>query len=183
MDTNSFQINIRWVFMTSLTLLLLMVCSTLTAQDANFEVSGTVKSSEDNVPLPGVSIVIKGTTSGVTTDFDGKYSINVPDGNGTLVFSYIGFKKYEASVNRKSTINVSLETDAQALDEVVVTALGIKREDKSLGYSVENVAAEELTRVAQENVLNSLSGKVAGVTLNSTGGTGSSVSMVIRGAI
>lgn len=183
MDTNYFQINIRRFFITSLTLLFLLVCSSITAQNTNFSVSGTVTSSEDNMPLPGVSIVLKGTTSGITTDFDGKYSINVPNGSGSLVFSYIGFKTREVSVNSQSIINISLETDAQALDEVVVTALGIKREDKSLGYSVENVAAEELTRVAQENVLNSLSGKVAGVTLNSTGGTGSSVSMVIRGAI
>ncbi|WP_201799472.1 SusC/RagA family TonB-linked outer membrane protein [Zobellia amurskyensis] len=159
------------------------MCFTITAQDVNLEVSGTVTSSEDNMPLPGVSIVLKGTTSGVTTDFDGKYSINVPNGNGTLIFSYVGHETHEVSVNNQSTINISLETDAQALDEVVVTALGIKREDKSLGYSVENVAEEELTRVAQENVLNSLSGKVSGVTLNNTGGTGSSVSMVIRGAI
>ncbi len=183
MDTNYFQIHIRRFLMPSLTSLLLLMCFTITAQDVNLEVSGTVTSSEDNMPLPGVSIVLKGTTSGVTTDFDGKYSINVPNGNGTLIFSYVGHETHEASVNNQSTINISLETDAQALDEVVVTALGIKREDKSLGYSVENVAEEELTRVAQENVLNSLSGKVSGVTLNNTGGTGSSVSMVIRGAI
>ncbi len=183
MDTNYFQINIKRFAIAFLSLLLLLVCSTINAQNTNFEVSGTITSSEDNVPLPGVSIVLKGTTSGVTTDFDGNYNVKVPNGNGTLIFSYIGFQTREISVNNKSTINVSLEVDAQALDEVVVTALGIKREDKSLGYSVENVAAEELTRVAQENVLNSLSGKVAGVTLNSTGGTGSSVSMVIRGAI
>ena len=137
MDTKYFQINIRKFSITSLTLLLLLVCSSLTGQDLNFEVSGTVTSSEDNMPLPGVSIILKGTTSGVSTDFDGKYSINVPNGNGTLIFSYIGFESREASINRQPTINISLETDAQALDEVVVTALGIKREDKSLGYSVE----------------------------------------------
>jgi TonB-linked SusC/RagA family outer membrane protein len=183
MGTNFFQINIRRFSVTYLTLLLLLVCSTTTAQTINFQVSGTVTSSEDNMPLPGVTILLKGTTSGVTTDFDGNYTIAVPNGTGTLIYSYIGFKTQEISVNGQSTISIALETDAQALDEVVVTALGIKREDKSLGYSVENVAAEELTRVAQENVLNSLSGKVAGVTLNNTGGTGSSVSMVIRGAI
>ena len=183
MGINYFQINLRGFSKAYLTLLLLLACSTITAQTTNFQVSGTVTSSEDNVPLPGVTILLKGTTTGVTTDFDGNYTIAVPNGTGTLIYSYIGFKTQEISVNGRTAINISLETDAQALDEVVVTALGIKREDKSLGYSVENVAAEELTRVAQENVLNSLSGKVAGVTLNSTGGTGSSVSMVIRGAI
>lgn len=159
----------------------LFMCSAMVLAQTN--VSGTVSSSEDNMPLPGVSIVLKGTSTGVTTDFDGNYSINVPNANSILIFSYIGFETREVSVNGQNTLNVAMATSAQALDEVVVTALGIKREDKSLGYSVENVAGEELTRVAQENVLNSLSGKVAGVTLNSTGGAGSSVSMVIRGAI
>ena len=146
-------------------------------------VTGAVSSAEDGMPLPGVTIMEKGTNNGVTTDFDGLYSITIQSENPVLEFSYLGFVSQEVAVSGSSTINVSLETNTEALDEVVVTALGIKREDKSLGYSVENVAGEELTRVAQENVLNSLSGKVAGGTLNNTGGTGSSVSMVIRGAI
>ena len=164
-------------------LLLLFSTNALMAQSVQHTVAGNITSSEDGMPLPGVSIVLQGTSQGVTSDFDGNYSINVPNGNGTLVFSYLGFESQQLAVNGRTTINVTMEPGAEALDEVVVTALGIKREDKSLGYSVENVAGEELTRVAQENVLNSLSGKVAGVTLNSTGGTGSSVSMVIRGAI
>lgn len=184
MDTHYYiKDNIKHFFAAFLFMLLLLVSSNVNAQTNGFNVSGTVVSSEDNMPLPGVSIVLKGTSTGFTTDFDGNYNIKLPNGNGTLIFSYIGFETREISVNGQSTINVSLATDMQALDEVVVTALGIKRKDKSLGYSVENVAAEELTRVTQANVLNSLSGKVAGVTLNSTGGTGSSVSMVIRGAI
>ena len=146
-------------------------------------VSGTVTASEDGMPLPGVSVVLKGTTTGVSTDFDGNYSINVTSQDGILVFSYLGFETSEVNLNGQTSINIAMNPGTQALDEVVVTALGIKREQKSLGYSVEEVAAEELTRVAQENVLNSLSGKVAGVTLNTTGGAGSSVSMVIRGAI
>lgn len=162
----------------------MVLCTTsVMAQSVQHTVSGSLTSSEDGMPLPGVSVVLKGTTQGVSSDFDGNYSINVPNGNGVLVFSYIGFEAQEVAVNGRTSINITLEPGAQALDEVVVTALGIKRADKSLGYSVENVAGEELTRVAQENVLNSLSGKVAGVTLNATGGTGSSVSMVIRGAI
>ena len=164
--------------------ILMVLCTTsVMAQSVQHTVSGSLTSSEDGMPLPGVSVVLKGTTQGVSSDFDGNYSINVPNGNGVLVFSYIGFEAQEVAVNGRTSINITLEPGAQALDEVVVTALGIKRADKSLGYSVENVAGEELTRVAQENVLNSLSGKVAGVTLNATGGTGSSVSMVIRGAI
>ncbi|MGB5554591.1 MAG: carboxypeptidase-like regulatory domain-containing protein, partial [Flavobacteriaceae bacterium] len=184
MDTNYYNKNrFKRFLVSALTVILCLGAFTTSAQGTDFEVSGTVTSSEDNVPLPSVSIVLKGTATGVTTDFDGQYNIKIPNGNGILIFSYLGLKTKEVAVNGQSVLNVSLETDAQALDEVVVTALGIKREDKSLGYSVENVAAEELTRVAQENVLNAMSGKVAGVTLNSTGGTGSSVSMVIRGAI
>ncbi len=164
-------------------LLLLLCTALLTAQSGQHTVSGTVTSLDDGMPLPGVTILVKGTTQGETTNFDGNYQINLANANGTLVFSYLGFQTTEVAVNGRTTINVPLATSTEALDEVVVTALGIKRSEKSLGYSVENVAGEELTRVAQENVLNSLSGKVAGVTLNATGGTGSSVSMVIRGAI
>ncbi|MDX1362607.1 MAG: SusC/RagA family TonB-linked outer membrane protein [Arenibacter latericius] len=164
--------------------LLLFFCTAiLAAQTGQHTVSGSVTSLDDGMPLPGVTILIKGTNQGGVTDFDGNYNIIMSNSNGTLVFSYLGFKTTEVAVNGRTNINVPLATSEEALDEVVVTALGIKRAEKSLGYSVENVAGEELTRVAQENVLNSLSGKVAGVTLNATGGTGSSVSMVIRGAI
>ncbi|MCG2460432.1 SusC/RagA family TonB-linked outer membrane protein [Flavobacteriaceae bacterium F89] len=166
-----------------LILTLLLAGHSLSAQTTFLKVSGTVTSSEDGIPLPGVSIVLKGTNTGKITDFDGTYSLDVPNGTGTLVFSYLGFETQEIGVNGQSTINVVMAPGTQALDEVVVTALGIKREDKSLGYSVEKVVGQELTRVANPNVLNSLSGKVSGVTINSTGGTGSSVSMVIRGAI
>ncbi len=145
-------------------------------------VTGKVTLKEDGSVLPGVSILIKGTTKGVTTDFDGNYSIEVPSDDSILVFSFMGDITQEIQVNGRNVINVAMEQSAEALEEVVVTALGIKREEKSLGYSVGEVKSEELTRVVHENVLNSMSGKVSGVTINSTGGTGSTVSMVIRGA-
>lgn len=145
------------------------------------KVTGTVISAADGVPLPGVSIVVKGTSSGVITNPDGKYSIEVA-GNASLVFSFIGFKNQEVNVQGKKTIDIVMEESMESLDEVVVTALGIKRAEKSLGFSVGKVGGDDLTRVAQENLLNSMSGKVSGVTINSTGGAGSSVSMVIRGA-
>ena len=170
------QLSVSFILM-----ILLFFSSNLIAQTNDIVVSGTVTSLEDGVPLPGVSIILKGTTEGTSADFDGNYSINVPN-DGVLLFSYIGFETKEISVNGQLKHDVALDVDAQALDEVVVTALGIKREEKSLGYSVGKVAGEELTRVVNENVLNSLTGKVSGVTINSTGGTGSSVNVVIRGA-
>ena len=91
MGINYFQINLRGFSKAYLTLLLLLACSTITAQTTNFQVSGTVTSSEDNVPLPGVTILLKGTTTGVTTDFDGNYTIAVPNGTGTLIYCYFGF--------------------------------------------------------------------------------------------
>jgi len=143
-------------------------------------VTGTVKAADGSL-LPGLSIVVKGTTVGTTTNPDGKYTIEVPN-DATLLFSFIGFEPQEIVVAGKSVIDVTMQPSIESLDEVVVTALGIKREEKSLGYSVGTVAGEELSRVVQENVLNSMAGKVTGVQINQTGGAGSSVSMIIRGA-
>jgi TonB-linked SusC/RagA family outer membrane protein len=149
---------------------------------ADVTVTGKVTSADDNTPLPGVNVYLKGTQTGTITDGDGNYTLAVSDENGTLVFSYIGFTTQEVSIGGRTSINVVLQPSLESLQEVVVTALGIKREEKSLGYSVGKVDGGDLTRIAQENVLNGLAGKVAGVTISSTGGTGSSVNMVIRGA-
>jgi TonB-linked SusC/RagA family outer membrane protein len=148
---------------------------------AQLKVSGVVKSSDGEV-LPGATIVVKGSTNGVLSDMDGKYSITLPNAQSTLLFTFVGMQSQEIAVNGMSIINVTLESTSIGVDEVVVTALGISREKKSLGYSVGEVKGESLQKVAQENVLNSLAGKVAGVAISSTGGPGSSVSMVIRGA-
>lgn len=112
---------------------LLLCCSSLAMGQAQQQiVSGNVTSLDDGFPLPGVTIILKGTTQGTSSDFDGNYSMNVPAG-GVLVFSYVGFKTTELAVNGRTTLNVAMETSAESLDEVVVTALGIKREEKSLG--------------------------------------------------
>ncbi len=145
------------------------------------QVSGTVKDNTGEL-LPGVSIQIKGTTQGGITDMEGRYSLSVSDDQAVLVFSFVGMETQEVNVNGRSVIDIEMNPATIGVSEVVVTALGISREKKSLGYSVAEVEGENLQRVAQENVLNALSGKVAGVTINSTGGPGSSVSMVIRGA-
>ena len=180
MNNNYLKYNTRHLKVLLVFVIALFVNISVNAQNGQV-VTGTVTAIEDGSSLPGVSILVKGTTVGVSTDFDGNYSIEVP-ANAVLVFSFVGESTQEIVVNGRSVINIAMEASSEALDEVVVTALGIKREEKSLGYDVEEVKAEELTRVVHENVLNSMSGKVAGVTINSTGGAGSSVSMVIRGA-
>lgn len=142
-------------------------------------VSGAVTDA-NGMPLPGVNVQVKGTSVGNSTDFDGKYQLNASDGD-VLVFSYVGFKTREITVSG-DTLNVSLEEDTNALDEVVVTALGISREKKSLGYSVQEVTAEDLTREPQTNLVNALAGKVAGAQIASQGGApGQGASIVIRG--
>jgi TonB-linked SusC/RagA family outer membrane protein len=142
-------------------------------------VSGTV--SDDSGPLPGVSILIKGTASGSETDFDGKYSIRTKVGD-VLVFQYLGYRKEERTVGESNTIDLTLSEDASVLDEVVVTALGLKREAKSIGYGIDVVKGESLTQARESNIVNSLQGKVTGVQITNTGGNlGGSSKVVIRG--
>lgn len=144
-------------------------------------VSGTV-SGPDGDPIAGVTVSLEGTSSAVATDNEGRYALNNVASGGTLVFQAVGYETTSIVIGGKTTINIELIPGQEALDEVVVTALGIKREERSLGYSVGKVDGAELSRVANENVLSGMAGKVPGVAISSTGGTGSSVSMVIRGA-
>ncbi len=144
-------------------------------------VKGVVKDGND-AAVAGVTVTEKGTSNATTTDGEGRFSLNVKSAKSVLVFTSVGFKPVEIAVDGRANITVSMESTSQELSGVVVTALGITRAKKSLGYSVEEVAGKEMNRVAQENVLNAMSGKVAGVTINQTGGAGSSVSMIIRGA-
>ena len=144
------------------------------------QISGTV-SDENGVPLPGATVIVQGTSNGVSTDFDGNYSISASMGD-TLVFSFVGYTSQSVVVGSSSTVNVALEPD-NALDEVVVTALGVQRNTKALGYSVTNVDGGEISANPSTNAINALQGKVAGV--NITGGAmgakGSS-RVVIRGS-
>ena len=114
-------------------------------------------------PLAGVSIVLKGTSTGTTSDSDGIYAITLPDASGTLVFSFIGFASQEVSVDNRTTLDITLLPDVQSLTEVVITALGISREERSLGYATQEVKGENLTYTKEQNVIGSLAGKVAGV--------------------
>lgn len=145
-------------------------------------ITGKVTSKEDGAAMPGVNILLKGSQKGTSTNATGNYSLEVSGSNPVLVFSFVGYEATEIPVGNRSTIDLAMDLSAESLKEVVVTALGIKREEKSLGYSVGKVDGKDLSRISSENVLNAMSGKVAGVAINSTGATGSSVSMVIRGA-
>ena len=145
-------------------------------------VSGRVTSAEDASGLPGVNIVEKGTTNGTVTDIEGNYSLEVPGAESIIVFSSVGFLTQEVPVGNQAVIDLAMSPDVTQLSEIVVTALGLEREEASLGYSVGQVDGDELTKVAQENIINGLAGRVTGVAISSTGIAGSSVSMVIRGA-
>lgn len=155
----------------------------LKSAPANFrEVTGKVTASEDGSPLPGVNIMVKGSSVGTTTKPDGTYSINVQNSDATLIFSFIGYESQEILVGNRTVIDVTLKERVEMLDEAVVTALGIERETKSLTYSIGKVSGDDIVNVVQENVMNSLAARVPGLTLNQTSGVGSSVSIVIRGA-
>ncbi|WP_240927883.1 TonB-dependent receptor domain-containing protein, partial [Cellulophaga sp. Z1A5H] len=145
------------------------------------ETKGTVISSTDGMPIPGVNVIIEGTTTGTQTDFDGNYSLNASNGD-VLMFSFIGMKTKKITVANSQVINVNLEEDAEQLGEIVVTALGIKKTRKSLTYAAQDIDSDELNRVKQTNPVNSLSGKVAGVTVSrSSSGAGGSVKVTLRG--
>ncbi|MCD6544236.1 MAG: SusC/RagA family TonB-linked outer membrane protein [Flavobacteriaceae bacterium] len=161
-----------------LSLLLLMLSVGFTY--AQITVTGSVKDVTGG-GLPGVNIQVKGTTEGTASDFDGNFEIYVAQGD-VLVFSFVGFSTKEVTVDGE-TVNVILSEDAESLDEVVVTALGIKRESKALGYSLTEVKGDEMNQVKTSSAINSLQGRVAGVNIStsSTGASGSS-RVIIRGA-
>jgi TonB-linked SusC/RagA family outer membrane protein len=164
-----------WTWMT--TGCLLFVLNFSMAQQSR--ISGKV-SDVSNEPLPGATVLVKGTTRGTVTDADGSYSIEAAPSE-TLVFSFVGFETKEFPVGNSSTIDVTL-SEGLALNEIVVTALGVERETKALGYSVQAVDGERFTEARETNVINSLSGRVAGVQVtNSSSGLGGSTRVTIRG--
>lgn len=146
------------------------------------KVGGTVTSEIDGLGLPGVTVVLKETTTGTITDQDGKYQLEFDKENAVLVFSFIGFEKQEVAIGNREVIDIVLREDMKSLQEAVVTALGVKREKQSLGYSVGSVDGRDLTETPQNNVLNAMAGKVAGVQISQMdGAAGSSVNIIIRG--
>lgn len=168
----------KLIRLTPLILLLLLMQLSFAQQK---EILGTVTSKLGSYKLPGVSIMIEGSTKGTETDFDGKYSLKASVGD-ILVFTYIGMVTKKITIANESIINVQLDDDTEQLEEIVVTALGIKKERKTLTYSAQDIKGDELNTVKQTNPINSLSGKSAGLTISrSSSGVGGSTKVVLRG--
>ena len=160
-------------------LILLILSHSSFAQEKT--ISGKVTDTE-NAPIPGVNVLVKGTTQGTITDIEGNYRLSVPESTETLVFSFVGYETREVDINGRSVINLSLAEGARELGEVVVTALGVERETKALGYAVQEVQGESITQARETNLVNSLAGRVAGVNVTGSSTTvGGSSRITIRG--
>jgi len=162
-----------------LTLFLVLVSQMFFAQQKS--ITGTV--SDKSGVLPGVSVVIEGSNRGVETDFDGKYSIEANSGD-VFVFRYLGYETAKVSVGKAidNVINVTLVEGGEVLDEIVITAFGIKRSEKALGYSVQSIKGDAMTEARESNLTNAISGKIAGVQVTGTSGSvGASSRIVLRG--
>lgn len=152
---------------------------------AQNEVTGKVKDAATGETLPGVAVVVLGTTNGASTDMTGSYTLKINEeqfANGSLVFSFLGYKADTIPVNSRTTINHQLESSQEMLDEVIVSAIGIKKEKRKIGYSVSEVQGDEIIQSRESNVINALNAKVAGVSVTSTSGSpGASSTIRIRG--
>ena len=164
----------------SLTMLMVSLFLFVGTALAQTKITGTVLSQEDGQPIIGAAVKVDGTNTGMLTDVNGKFSLTLPEGKKSLTISYLGFEP--KTVTAKNGMRVFLKADATSLDEVVVTAMGIKRSAKALGYSATAVDGEKISQARTSDVMSSLAGKVAGVQI-STGAAdpGSSNSVVIRG--
>lgn len=135
---------------------------------AQLTVSGQIRSSEDAMALPGVNVLVKGTTVGTISDAEGKYSLIVPSNDVVLVFSFVGYLAQEAPLSGRTAVDITLQTDATQLSEVVVTALGIEKDKSKLGYAVQDIKGADLIKARDPNPVNNLAGKVAGLTVAGT---------------
>lgn len=145
------------------------------------QIRGTVTSSDDGLPIPGVSVVVKGTTIGTVTDIDGNFQLTAPE-NETLKFTFVGMKAKEVLITDATVYNTVLETESIGVDEVVVTAMGIRRDKKALGYSVSEFGADDFGNVGNDDATKALQGKVAGVSISAgSGAPGASTRVIVRG--
>ncbi|MFF5381895.1 SusC/RagA family TonB-linked outer membrane protein [Pedobacter suwonensis] len=160
--------------------LLMFIAMNAMAQDRT--ITGSVISSDDKLPLPGVSVKVQDVQGGAMTDANGKYSLRVPAGSTILQFTYLGYATQSLKIGASNTLNVVLVPNAKDLSEVVVTALGLKRTKRDLGYSTQNVKGEQLVDRGDNNFLNALQGKIAGVEITgASGSAGSSTNIILRG--
>lgn len=151
-------------------------------QAQTVRITGTVKSSEDGMPIPGVSVVVKGTTTGGTTNADGLYEINVAANAQTLVFSFVGMKTQEVAIGGRAVIDVTLESESLQVEELVVTAFGIKRNPKELGVSTAKVESKDITEAGASNIMNGLTAKVSGLQINTiNNGVNPETKITLRG--
>ena len=153
-----------------------------TANAQAHTVNGIVLDAEDGAPLPGVNILEEGTLSGAVSDVDGTFEITVSNANASLVFSFVGYVSRTVPLNGQADLTVQLAEDVELLEEVVVTAFGIERQERALGYAVSQISGEALREVRENNVANALAGKVSGVLVSkpASGPAGSS-RVIIRG--
>jgi TonB-linked SusC/RagA family outer membrane protein len=142
-------------------------------------VSGTV--TEKGAPLPGVSVLVKGTNIGTSSDGAGKYTLAVPGDAGTVIFSFIGYKTQEIQIGNRTELNVEMEEDIQSLSEVVVTALGVQRDAKALGYATQKLDGAAMTKAREPNVFNSMTGRVAGLQINNQTDLFTAPEVLLRG--
>jgi len=160
---------------------LLIACS-LALHAQGTQIKGKVTSSEDGSTLPGATVMVTGTTIVTVTDADGNYTLNLPPEAKAITVSFVGMKTKEIQIGGQAVINIILEPEAKNIEEVVVTAMGLKRSEKSLGYSATQVSSEEIAQSKQSSVLNSLEGKAAGVNVSSASGApGASTKIILRG--
>ncbi len=144
--------------------------------------SGTVTSGDDGSSIPGASVIVKGTTLGTVTDMDGKFTLKIPPTAKTLMIAFVGMASQEIAIGNQTTINIKMTAERLDVDEVVVTALGISREKKSLGYASQSVKGDNISAVKSNNFMNSLSGKVSGVQIKKNTNMGGSTNVVLRGS-
>ena len=159
---------------------MLLVASAAWAQSRN--ITGIVFDTDGKSPLVGATVILKGTATGTISNADGTYTIHVGSDNDVLVFQSLGYDPQEVTGGSRTTINVTLKESAQKIDEVVVTALGLTRSEKSVGYAVSKVSGDELTKSISSNWVTGLNGKVAGMSMSSAGtGPGGTVRVTLRG--
>ncbi|MFZ2287037.1 MAG: SusC/RagA family TonB-linked outer membrane protein [Bacteroidales bacterium] len=164
-------------------ILVLAIATSAIALGQMVQVTGTVTSQEDGLSLPGVSVTVRGSTVGTLTDSDGRYNLSVPQGMNTLVFSFIGMKTQEVPIQGRTRIDIVMVSDLVGLDEVVVTAVGISRDKRELGYNVQSVQSEVLTSRPNSDIVNSLAGRASGIQVISTAGdAGAAAYLTIRGS-